>query len=90
MRESLTKQDDYHEYGSYVWALYLSQKHGDSMIKKVWDACEPQAVGAIKALTAEGAWVYASGSQACIGNTAILIPIPTIKKANATSITLLL
>ena len=42
-------------------------------------------VAAIKALTAEGASEYAPGSQACIGNNAILMEIPITKKANPTS-----
>lgn len=52
MRESLTKEDGRHEYGSYVWPLYLDLKHGASIIGKIWKACEPRNVDAIAALKA--------------------------------------
>jgi len=50
MRPSLTKTDGHREYGSYVWPLYLHQKHGAGIIKKLWDACEPINVSAVTAM----------------------------------------
>lgn len=40
MRNSLVFENGKFEYGAYVWPLYLSQKYGPSIIKKIWNACE--------------------------------------------------
>ncbi|MCP3871611.1 MAG: hypothetical protein GY699_00430 [Desulfobacteraceae bacterium] len=68
MRHSLIFEDGEFEYGAYVWPLYLSQKHGPSIIKKIWDACESMAAltafvqkipgGVDKAFKEFSLWVY--------------------------------
>jgi hypothetical protein len=37
---SLTYKKNYHEYGGYLFFLYLSRTYGDSIIKTIWDATE--------------------------------------------------
>jgi len=37
---TLEKKGQYHEYGGYLFFLYLSRTYGDSIIKTIWDATE--------------------------------------------------
>jgi len=50
MCRSLTTHDMSHEYGAYVFPYFLAQKYGNAMIKKIWEACEPAHVNAVKAI----------------------------------------
>lgn len=50
MCRSLTTYDMSHEYGAYVFPYFLAQKYGNAMIKKIWEACEPAQVNAVKAI----------------------------------------
>ncbi|MBW2015906.1 MAG: hypothetical protein JRF57_07885 [Deltaproteobacteria bacterium] len=68
MRKSLAFEDGKHEYGAYVWPLYLVQKHGKDIIGKIWRACESSAAltafvntipgGVEKAFKEFSLWMY--------------------------------
>ncbi|HJT16911.1 MAG TPA: DUF6055 domain-containing protein [Thermoanaerobaculia bacterium] len=45
---SLTSTKNYHDYGAYLFFLYLSRTYGDSIIKDIWD--ETQANSATDAV----------------------------------------
>jgi len=69
-RKSFRLENGKHEYGLYVWPLYLQQKHGPAVIKAIWDEAEwtnVDAAGAFKAAIPGGfeeafkefsLWVY--------------------------------
>jgi len=51
--KSLNTSNDYHEYGAYVFPLFLSQAYNDQMIAKIWKACAPANVTSLTAINSQ-------------------------------------
>lgn len=58
MAMSVTTKNDKHEYGSYVFPLYIAQKFGATKVGQIWQACEPANVNAEQAVESclSGGW----------------------------------
>ncbi|MCP4024374.1 MAG: hypothetical protein GY729_21205 [Desulfobacteraceae bacterium] len=58
MAKSLTIKDEKHEYGAYVFPLYIAQKYGNNKVGQIWQACESALANAQRTIELElpGGW----------------------------------
>ncbi|MFQ6008756.1 MAG: MXAN_6640 family putative metalloprotease, partial [Candidatus Zixiibacteriota bacterium] len=62
-RQSLQSFGNYHEYGSVVFAIFLSEKFGRDIIKDIWELCGSLGNGAHFLIAADSAIKIASGGE---------------------------